>query len=45
MASTILVVDDDPIQCGLLGAMLRRFGYEARIAESGEQGFAALRRA
>ena len=45
MASTILVVDDDPIQCGLLGAMLRRFGYEARIAESGEEGLSALHRA
>jgi DNA-binding NtrC family response regulator len=44
MASTILVVDDDPIQCGLLGAMLRRFGYGARIAGSGEEGLAALQR-
>jgi DNA-binding NtrC family response regulator len=40
MTTTILVVDDDPVQRRLLEAMLRRFGYEALTAESGD---AALR--
>jgi DNA-binding NtrC family response regulator len=41
MTSTILIVDDDPVQRRLLEAMVRRFGYETETAEGGE---AALRR-
>ncbi|HEV3043278.1 MAG TPA: response regulator, partial [Roseiarcus sp.] len=36
MAALVLIVDDDPIQRRLLEAMIRRFGYEAETAESGE---------
>ncbi len=41
MFCTILIVDDDPVQRRLLEATVRRFGYQAETAESGE---AALRR-
>ncbi|MGO4338181.1 sigma-54-dependent transcriptional regulator [Labrys sp. KB_33_2] len=40
MGSTVLIADDDPVQCRLLEAMVRRFGYHARLVDSGE---AALR--
>jgi DNA-binding NtrC family response regulator len=42
MSSTILVVDDDPVQRRLLDAMLKRFGYEVALAEGGEQALAVL---
>ena len=42
MAALILIVDDDPIQRRLLEAMIRRFGYEAETAESGEGALARL---
>ena len=35
MSTTVLIVDDDPVQRRLLEAMVRRFGYEARTADSG----------
>ena len=38
MAATILIVDDDPVQRRLLEAMIRRFGYEPVVAESGDTG-------
>jgi DNA-binding NtrC family response regulator len=41
MTSTILIVDDDPVQRRLLETMVRRFGYETETAEGGE---AALQR-
>ncbi|MBS7696029.1 MULTISPECIES: sigma-54 dependent transcriptional regulator [unclassified Chelatococcus] len=34
--TSILIVDDDPVQRRLLEAMVRRFGYEAAIAETGQ---------
>jgi len=37
MAERILVVDDDPVQRRLLENMVRRFGYDAILAEGGEQ--------
>jgi DNA-binding NtrC family response regulator len=43
MSSTILVVDDDPVQRRLLEAMVRRFGYEPMIADAGEAALAILR--
>jgi DNA-binding NtrC family response regulator len=36
MPQHVLVVDDDPVQRRLLEEAVRRFGYEARTAESGE---------
>jgi DNA-binding NtrC family response regulator len=42
MTTTILVVDDDPVQRRLLEAMLRRFGYEALTAESGDAALKVL---
>jgi DNA-binding NtrC family response regulator len=43
MSGTILVVDDDPVQRRLLEAMVRRFGYQSVVAESGEAALALLR--
>jgi DNA-binding NtrC family response regulator len=43
MSGTILVVDDDPVQRRLLEAMVRRFGYEPVVAESGDKALALLR--
>jgi DNA-binding NtrC family response regulator len=40
MGSTVLIADDDPVQRRLLEAMVRRFGYHARLVDGGE---AALR--
>jgi len=43
MTATVLVVDDDPVQRRLLEAMVRRFGYEALVASSGEEALTILR--
>jgi DNA-binding NtrC family response regulator len=43
MSSTILVVDDDPVQRRLLEAMARRFGHDCLVAESGAAALALLR--
>jgi DNA-binding NtrC family response regulator len=32
----ILIVDDDPVQCRLLEAMLQKFGYEVLVRDNGE---------
>jgi DNA-binding NtrC family response regulator len=40
--TTILICDDDPVQRRLIEAMVRRFGYDARIAENGEQALKVL---
>ncbi len=42
MTTSILVVDDDPVQRRLLEAMLRRFGYEASVADSGDAAIRLL---
>jgi DNA-binding NtrC family response regulator len=42
MSTTILVVDDDPVQRRLLEAMVRRFGYGVRVADSGSAALAEL---
>jgi CheY-like chemotaxis protein len=36
MSEVVLIVDDDPVQRRLLEAMVQRFGYQARLAESGD---------
>ena len=43
MSGVILIADDDPVQRRLLDAMLRRFGYDTRSADSGEATLALLR--
>src|SRR3954447_6539644 len=42
MSARILIVDDDPVQRRLLDNMVRKFGHEPAIAESGEQAAAML---
>ena len=44
MSCTVLIVDDDPVQRRLLEALVRRFGYAAETAESGEQALARIER-
>jgi DNA-binding NtrC family response regulator len=39
---TILIVDDDPVQCRLLEGMLQKFGYETMTADSGDAALAHL---
>ena len=43
MPSSVLIVDDDPVQRRLLDATLRRLGYETLQADSGEAALAMLR--
>jgi DNA-binding NtrC family response regulator len=43
MSTTVLIVDDDPVQRRLAETMVRRLGFEARVAENGEQGLEVLR--
>ena len=38
MTQRVLIVDDDPVQRRLLENMLRKFGYDALVAEGGDQG-------
>jgi DNA-binding NtrC family response regulator len=42
MPKRILVVDDDPVQRRLLEEMVKRFGFEAKTAASGEQALQIL---
>ncbi len=42
---TILIVDDDPVQCRLLEGMLHKFEYETLTRDSGDGGVVAARRA
>jgi DNA-binding NtrC family response regulator len=37
MAERVLIVDDDPVQRRLLDNMVRRFGYEPVVTDSGDQ--------
>ena len=37
MAARVLIVDDDPVQRRLLDNMVRKFGHEPVVAESGDQ--------
>ncbi len=38
----ILIVDDDPVQCRLLEAMLQKFGYETIVRDNGEAALALI---
>jgi DNA-binding NtrC family response regulator len=42
MSERILIVDDDPVQRRLLDNMVRRFGYEAAVAEGGAEAVRLL---
>jgi DNA-binding NtrC family response regulator len=42
MAARVLIVDDDPVQRRLLDNMVRKFGHEPVVAESGEAAAALL---
>jgi DNA-binding NtrC family response regulator len=42
MSSQILIVDDDPVQRRLLHAAVTKSGYDAIVAEGGEQALKAL---
>jgi DNA-binding NtrC family response regulator len=42
MTARVLVVDDDPVQRRLLDNMVRKFGHEPVMAESGDQAAAML---
>jgi DNA-binding NtrC family response regulator len=42
MVERVLVVDDDPVQRRLLDNMVRKFGYEPLIAETGEAAVGLL---
>ena len=37
MTARVLIVDDDPVQRRLLDNMVRKFGHEPAMAESGDQ--------
>src|SRR5271155_1191828 len=39
---TILIVDDDPVQCRLLEGVLRKFEYETIVRDSGDGALALL---
>ena len=43
MTTTVLIVDDDPVQRRLTEAAVRRFGFDARVAENGAEGLSLLR--
>lgn len=43
MSTTVLIIDDDPVQRRLAEAMVRRLGFEPRIAENGHDGLNLLR--
>jgi DNA-binding NtrC family response regulator len=42
MTTRILIVDDDPVQRRLLDNMVRKFGHDPVLAESGDQAIALL---
>ena len=42
MTSTILIVDDDPVQRRLLEATVKRFGYHVEVVDGGEAAVARL---
>jgi DNA-binding NtrC family response regulator len=42
MVARVLIVDDDPVQRRLLDNMVRKFGHEPVLAESGEQALKLL---
>ncbi len=43
MSTTVLIVDDDPVQRRLAEAAVRRFGFEARVVETGADALIVLK--
>ncbi|MCJ2066693.1 sigma-54 dependent transcriptional regulator [Methylobacterium sp. J-088] len=43
MSTTVLIVDDDPVQRRLAEAAVRRFGFEARVVENGADALIVLK--
>lgn len=43
MSTTILIVDDDPVQRRLAEAAVRRFGFNARVVETGAEALTVLK--
>ncbi|MCJ2142061.1 sigma-54-dependent transcriptional regulator [Methylobacterium sp. E-066] len=43
MSTTILIVDDDPVQRRLAEAAVRRFGFNARVVETGADALTVLK--
>ncbi|MCJ2017933.1 MULTISPECIES: sigma-54 dependent transcriptional regulator [unclassified Methylobacterium] len=43
MSTTVLIVDDDPVQRRLAEAAVRRFGFEARVVENGADALIMLK--
>lgn len=43
MSTTVLIVDDDPVQRRLAEAAVRRFGFNARVVESGADALTVLK--
>jgi DNA-binding NtrC family response regulator len=42
MSKRVLIVDDDPVQRRLLEEMIKRLGYETKVAQGGEQAIQIL---
>lgn len=42
MVKRVLIVDDDPAQRRILEEMIKRFGFEAKVAQSGDQAISIL---
>jgi DNA-binding NtrC family response regulator len=43
MSTTVLIVDDDPVQRRLAEAAVRRFGFEPRVVENGADALTVLK--
>jgi DNA-binding NtrC family response regulator len=43
MSTTVLIVDDDPVQRRLAEAAVRRFGFHARVVETGADALTVLK--
>ena len=42
MSGRVLIVDDDPVQCRLLQAMVAKFGYEPAVLDNGDAALALV---
>ncbi len=42
MSKSVLIVDDDPVQCRLLEEVIKKFGYDTKTVSSGAQALSLL---